>query len=160
MSPRELNYFHNNLKSQALHHLLYSTSTLLNLWQTTIYWSLQHSHKTGQLNLNENEHWHQINLLHLHLVHIFPALACFLNCMLTNCVLKRGLWKIYGLVMTIWVFVDIYSFDREMITGWIDERDYGKSLMVISCMIAVQCGVYVVICLIDEKYKSELKHEI
>ena len=104
MSTREVIDFHDNLKTQALHHLLYSTSILLNLWQTGIYWIFLHSHKTSKLN--EYDHWHQ--LMHLHVVHILPALACFLNSMLTNCVLKKELWKIFNLPMALWVFIDIY----------------------------------------------------
>ena len=45
MSLQEKNNFHFNLKKQAIHHLLYSTSIVVNFWSTVIYWVFVHNHK-------------------------------------------------------------------------------------------------------------------
>jgi len=106
------------LHVQARHHILYTLTIVCNFIVAGFYWFMlreeqQHIH-------GKHEDYGLGRSLHLELVHSIPGVACFVNSICTNCILKKENWKMITYMVIIygtfcWIYymttgVQQYSF--------------------------------------------------
>ena len=85
-----------SFKAQANHHLMYTLSVLFNLVTVVVYWSFLHEMIIEKFTSSPNISAKNKRgiIFHMYIVHSLPALACLINALATNVIMKRGLWKI------------------------------------------------------------------
>lgn len=142
---------HIRLGLQAVHHIFYSASILMNVVTVSVYWSLIHDHCLVKFAGNELD----INV-RCYIVHIIPGLACLGNTYLTNSKLSPRF--VPGLV-AFGIFYAALNFVATKQSGkplypfltW----EGIDSVLIIAAMITVFSLFYLVLCWIDGRLKHE-----
>ena len=92
-----------------------------------------------------------------------PAIACFMNAVATNVLMKRGLWKIVlyaTLIYSILQFILIKVAGYQPMYFFINFEDGARTYIVLTLITMVTCMLYFVLCIIDEKTKpGKIKKE-
>lgn len=97
---------------QARHHLLYTLTIICNFIVSSFYWFMLREEQQQIHGKHEDFGWGRS--VHLELVHTIPGVACFVNALCTNTILKKDNWKIITYTVIIYgTFCWIYF----MVTG-------------------------------------------
>ena len=83
--------YSDKLWHHAWHHMLYSLSIISNVVMFCIYWPFLHRDAVEKMGKQPITGPYLV--MHMYLVHLFPTVACLFNSLVTNCVLKRDIWK-------------------------------------------------------------------
>ena len=142
----------NAVYAQARHHLLYTVTIMINFVCFAVYWFMLRSEQQEIHSKHESLGWGRS--LHLELVHSVPAIACFMNAICTNTILRKGNWVVISAIVFIYVLV-IWIW--HLVTG---EQQYSfidfTSVSAIYNFFIINLGsvvMYLLFCLIDERIK-------
>ena len=94
----------------AGHHILYSFSIITNLMMCFIYWPF--CHRDAVEKMGKKKITGPYKVIHMYLSHLIQPIVCILNSLVTNCVLKRDLWKTFLLCAIIYVSI-LYFFQNK-----------------------------------------------
>lgn len=137
---------------QARHHLLYTLTIVANFIVTTFYWFILREEQQHIHAKHQDYGWGRS--LHLELVHTIPGMACFVNAICTNCILKKDNWKLITYMVIVygtfcWMY---YLMTGTQQYSFLDfsTSDAFKNLFWINLACI---AVYVVFCIFDEKIK-------
>lgn len=146
---------------QAIHHLLYTFSLICNVVVMIVYWSMLHGEQmaihSGDPDVGTGRCYHLI------IVHSLPGLVCFTNAYITQCLLKTSFYKIITMVAVIY---GTFVFMFWKITGRIQysflnfEKSTCEALLTILCINIMGTALYILLCQIDGRIKSELKAKL
>ena len=151
-------------KKVVVHHLFYSATFIMNLMVVTIYWIYLHDkaivyYKTDEVSRILPVTIYQGRMFYLYTVHIIPGIACLINVLITNCVLKINIFGVISFIGVIYGIVNyIFSKKTGIILYWfLDHRKglitYGLNLTII---IITAFIAYFIICKIERIFKRDL----
>lgn len=86
-----LKAYSDKLWHHGWHHLLYCLSIMSNVVMFCVYWPF--CHRDAVERMGKHPITGPYKVIHMYLLHLFPTIACILNSLVTNCILKRDLWK-------------------------------------------------------------------
>ena len=80
-------------------------------------------------------------VMHMYLIHLFPTIACILNSLVTNCILKRDLW---WQILQAGIFYSgiQYFFQWRydiVLYQFLDFKEGPKALLIVSAMLCGTC---------------------
>jgi len=126
-----------------------------------VYWGLLHEEVLARVS--NSPHFGKMfggATLHMYFIHIFPATACILNVMSTNCILRVSFWKATGTICFFY-FTMLGAFSIKtgiVIYEFVNYKDYW-TLVNILMVTSVACVVNCIFCLIDWKLKPMLRSQ-
>jgi len=137
---------------QARHHLLYTLTIVCNFIVTGFYWFMLREEQQHIHGKHQDYGWGRS--LHLELVHSVPGVACFVNAICTNCILKKENWKLITYMVIIygtfcWMYYLITGTQQYSFLNFAT-ADAFKNLFWINI---ASIFVYLVFCIFDEKIK-------
>ena len=139
------------MQRQAIHHLLYTLSILMNFITVTIYWLLLHS---TVLNLHKE---YPLRVIDIYTAHTVPAAVCLTNSLLTNTVLNRKLIKPLTYILLAFIIFNLIQLPLSGKTAyWVfDWRHVSNIVICVGLLLAVGFS-YILLCKADEtvKYNS------
>jgi len=143
------------IRAQALHHMLYSFSIIMNLVVVIVYWSVLHEDAIAKHKDVPQVGW--IRVIHLHTVHSFPAMSCLLNSYCTRVVLKREISKLILVLAFIYSAVQYTSvaiLGNAPLYPMINFKDGAKSWIWLGGMTAIPLVAYFGLVKLDEWIKG------
>lgn len=83
---------------QALHHVIYTLSIVMNMIVMSVYWTILHSGQMAEYSAADQ--WGK--RLHERTVHSLPGTVCLINLLVSRIRLKQGFWKVIVVVVIIY----------------------------------------------------------
>lgn len=130
------------MKHHAWLHFLYSSALITNIMVLMIYWPFMHKHAIKKMAKQPIIGNYRVK--HMYMVHTFPALACLLNTLATNCILKRDFWKVVlqmGLIFILIQFVLIKT-SGIILYEFINFHDGWRTYFAITVILTTTSIIY------------------
>ena len=134
-----------------MHHLLYSLAIMMNFTIVIVYWGFLHKidpvkWKSRSMLQNYNKYF----------VHIFPAVACLLNTLVTDTILLPNLWVVIAFVSCMYHILNfsVVKLGNHVMYRMLNFQDGIKSWIWASGLSISVCLVYLFICKVDNYIKT------
>lgn len=97
-------------------------------------------------------------VIHMYLVHTFPPIACFLNSICTNCILKRELWIfiVYCAIIYVAIYYYLVKTYGVVLYEFLNFQDGLRTYLIFGLMLTCTIVVYIKLCDFDEYLKPKL----